>query len=108
MPKCDFNKVVKLQNFIEIALPHECSTANLLHVFRTFFLNNTFGGLLLSKKEKNQERRFLAVLIYHSNNHLELLQGSAYVRYVSMETQQLRAITNEVFKTLCFYFFKLL
>ena len=29
---------IKLQsNFIEIALPHECSPVNLLHIFRTHF-----------------------------------------------------------------------
>ena len=37
MPKCDFNKVVL----------HGCSV-NLLHIFRTPFLKNTFDGLLLN------------------------------------------------------------
>ena len=46
MPKCDFNKVVKQSNFIEIALRHECSPVNLLHTFRTPFLKNTSGRLL--------------------------------------------------------------
>ena len=45
MPKFDFNKVA-LQ-LIEITLQHECSPVNLLHIFRTPFLKNTFGGLLL-------------------------------------------------------------
>ena len=35
MPKCDVNKVA------EIALRHECSPVNLLHIFRTPFLENT-------------------------------------------------------------------
>ena len=34
MPKCDLN-------FIEIALRHECSPVNLLHIFRTPFPKNT-------------------------------------------------------------------
>ena len=38
----------KLQsNFIEIALRHGCSPVNLLHVFRTLFLQNTSRWLLL-------------------------------------------------------------
>ena len=40
MPKCDFNKVAK-------QLRHGCSPLNLLHIFRTLFLKNTSGGLLL-------------------------------------------------------------
>ena len=36
-----------LCNFIEITLPHECSPVNLLHIFRTSFLKNTPGWLLL-------------------------------------------------------------
>ena len=48
MPKCDFNKVAKLQsNFNEITLRQGCSSENLVHIFRTPFLNNTSGRLLL-------------------------------------------------------------
>ena len=43
MPKCDFNKVA-----IEITLRHGCSPLNLLYIFRTPFLKNTFGKLLLT------------------------------------------------------------
>ena len=49
LPKCDFNKVA-LQlycNFIEIALLHGYSPVNLLHIFRTTFLKDTSGRLLL-------------------------------------------------------------
>ena len=44
MPKCDFNKVA-----IQLAttLRHGCSPANMSHIFRTPFSNNTSGGLLL-------------------------------------------------------------
>ena len=34
-------------NFIEITLPHGCFPVNLLHIFRTPFLKNTSGRLLL-------------------------------------------------------------
>ena len=34
-------------NFNEITLPHGCSPVNLLHIFRTCFLKNTSGWLLL-------------------------------------------------------------
>ena len=47
MPKCDFKKVALLCNFIEIALRHGCSPANLRHIFRTPFLKNTSERLLL-------------------------------------------------------------
>ena len=36
-----------ISNFIEIALRHGCSPVNLLHMFRTPFLRNTYGWLLL-------------------------------------------------------------
>ena len=45
MSKCDFNKVAF--NFIETTLRHGCSPVNLLHIFRTPFLNKTSGLLLL-------------------------------------------------------------
>ena len=45
MPNCDFNKVAF--NFIEIALRYVFSPVKLLHIFRTTFLKNTFGLLLL-------------------------------------------------------------
>ena len=36
--------------FIEIALRHGCSPVNLLHIFRTPFLKNTFERLLLEQQ----------------------------------------------------------
>ena len=48
---------IKLQsNFIEIALRQECSPVNLLHIFRTPFLKNTSGWLLLSMQEYDMDR----------------------------------------------------
>ena len=47
MSKCDFNKVQS--NVIEIILRHVCSPVNLLHIFRTFFHNDTYRGLLLTR-----------------------------------------------------------
>ena len=46
MPKCDFNKVVS--NFTEITLQNGCSPVNLLHIFKTHFYKNTYGGLRLT------------------------------------------------------------
>ena len=41
---------IKLQsNFIEITVQHGCSPVNLLPIFRTPFLKNAFGELLLMK-----------------------------------------------------------
>ena len=48
MPRCDFKKVAR--NFIEIALRHDCSPVNLLHIFRTPFPKNTSGQLFLNGK----------------------------------------------------------
>ena len=47
MTKCDFKKLRR--NLIEITLRHGCSPVNLLHVFRTPFTKNAYGGLLLYK-----------------------------------------------------------
>ena len=47
MKKCDFNKIAKQSNVIEITLRHGCSPVNLLHIFRTPFPKNTSGWLLL-------------------------------------------------------------
>ena len=39
---------IKMQsNFVEITLQHGCSPVNLLHIFRTTFLKNSSGWLLL-------------------------------------------------------------
>ena len=40
MPKCE-------KNFTEITLRHGCSPVNLLHIFKTLFIKNTSGWLLL-------------------------------------------------------------
>ena len=48
MLKCDFNKVAKQSNFIEITLGYGCSPGILLHIFRTPFLKNNSGWLLLN------------------------------------------------------------
>ena len=47
MPKCNFNKVALLCNFIEITLRHGCYPVNLLHIFRTPFPRNISGWLIL-------------------------------------------------------------
>ena len=47
MPKWDFNKVAKQLQSVKITLLHRCSPVNLLHIFRTSFLKNISGWLLL-------------------------------------------------------------
>ena len=42
-------------NFIEIALRHGCSPANLLHIFTTPFLKNTSGWLLLEINRRHEK-----------------------------------------------------
>ena len=44
---CVLKIYVLKSNFIEITLQHGCSSVNLLHVFRTPFLKNTSGQLIL-------------------------------------------------------------
>ena len=49
---------IKLQsNFIEITLPHGCSSVNLFHIFRTDFSKNTSGWLLLSLPDQSASWR---------------------------------------------------
>ena len=45
-----------LRNFIEITLQHGCSPVNLLHIFRTAFIKNTSGRLLLNFRNSFQQR----------------------------------------------------
>ena len=48
---------IKLQsNFIKIALRYGCSPVNFLNVFRTPFLKNTSGRLLLNNGDADQTR----------------------------------------------------
>ena len=51
---------IKLQsNFIEITLQHKCSPSNLLHLFRTRFLENTSGQLLLQCAFRSLQTRYM-------------------------------------------------
>ena len=59
-PKCDFNKFA-----LQITFRHGCSPVNLLHIFKTPFPKNTFGGLQLCvvserawNKESNDSQSF--------------------------------------------------
>ena len=47
MAKCDFNKVAKQINFIEITIRHGCSPVKLLYIFRTLFPKIPSRQLLL-------------------------------------------------------------
>ena len=46
MLNCDFNKIAG--NFIKISFWHGCFPVNLLHIFRTPFIKNISGRLLLN------------------------------------------------------------
>ena len=68
MLKCDSIKL--LCNFIEIALRHGCSPANLLHIFRTPFLGTPLGGAsrynYLDQRYMNIALHFLALIVLYA------------------------------------------
>ena len=47
-PRRNVISIMMQSNFTEIALRHGCSLVSLLHIFRTPFLHNTSGWLLLT------------------------------------------------------------
>ena len=54
---------IKLQsNFIQITLWQWCSPVNLLHIFRTSFLTNTYRGLLLNLSSQEWTNHILHVI----------------------------------------------
>ena len=71
MPKCNFDKVLKQNNLIEITFRHRYSSVNLLHIFRTFLrapLDSCFWkgliGLSLFLAEASEKIVYLKVLEY--------------------------------------------
>ena len=64
-----------LCSFIEIALWHGCSSVNLLHISRTPFLKNTYGGLLLSFP--------VCFYNYHISNQVNLETATTMFIYFS-------------------------
>ena len=50
-----------LSNFIKVTLRHGCSPVHLLHIFRTPFLENTYGWLLLNHCNNFHKWFFLKV-----------------------------------------------
>ena len=64
-------------NFIEIALRHGCSPANLLHIFRTLFPGTPLGGCfwtVLSSFLEKPTLVFIFLLIYFIIKRLEYIQ----------------------------------
>ena len=59
-----------LRNFIEIALRHGCSPVNLLHIFRTPFLKNTSGRLLLLFQKSTCSHTVNCTIVI-TGNHLQ-------------------------------------
>ena len=59
-----------LCNFIEIALRQGCSPVNLLHIFRTPFLKNTSGRLLLLFQKSTCSHTVKCTIVI-TGNHLQ-------------------------------------
>ena len=77
MPNCDFNRVVK------IAHRHECSSVNLLYIFRTHFDKNTCEGVLLA--ERNWRYRKLS----KSRDHGEIkFVDKIYPQFIFVEAEK--------------------
>ena len=53
---------VRIFNFIEGALRHGYSPVNLLHVFKTSFCKNTYGGMLLEKADAEKPSIMISIL----------------------------------------------
>ena len=53
---------VRVFNFIEIALRIGYSHVNLLHVFKTSFCKNTYGGMLLEKADAEKPSIMISIL----------------------------------------------
>ena len=53
-----------LWNFIEITFWHGCSSVNLLHIFRTRFYKNIYGGLLLDPYLKTKNKKHYVLLLF--------------------------------------------
>ena len=76
-----------LSNFIEIALRHECSPVNFLHIFRTPFFKNTSGWLLL----------YIACCVFKRVQWL--FQDSFFTLAINQFVNYLRYIKSTAFKS---------
>ena len=63
--------ILLLWNFIETKLRHECSPVNLLHIFRTTFLENTSGRLLLNTRGFSRRYPVLKVALLKTQSEIE-------------------------------------
>ena len=101
IPKCDFNKIAS--NFIESTLRYDCSFVNLLHIFRTIFLKNTSGGLLLDIPMTKWEMctqfltKFTNLRILQNHSFLSLLLKnltSLLLFSISFSKHELQTVTH--------------
>ena len=72
-----------LYNFIEIVLRHGYSSVNLLHIFRTLFLKNTSGRLLLNYWQNPQ---ITAVVHYFQKQPPEVFCKQSVLKKVAKFT----------------------
>ena len=79
---------IKLQrNFIEITLRHGCSFLTLLHIFRTSFLENTSGKLLLPKIGWLKATKFIEIAeweLFQVNNLRFFEASEKLILYVGL------------------------
>ena len=76
---------IKLQsNFIEITLRHGCSPVNLQHIFRTPFVKNTSGRLLLRYQK----------IVHSYNNLLHLNEKQSFTFKISLVNVSKSTVTS--------------
>ena len=95
-------------NFIEITLCHGCSPVNLLHIFRTHFPKNNFGGLFLYSATSRKERTptqvfsgefcevFRIPFLQNTSRQLFLFYGKLFYQQNSKEPSEKRKKSKQL------------
>ena len=84
-------------NFIEITLRHGCSLATLLHIFRTPFIKNTSGQLLLNFNVSITVSLIILIVLYRSN-HRSCSVGKGVLKNFAKFTGKHRAKVSFLIK----------